>query len=311
MAGEHGLILDVDPGHDDAVAMLLALRWPGFRVLGVVATAGNQTLDRTLRNARAVVALAGSDAPVAAGRKGPLVGQLTTAPTIHGQTGLEGVTMEDLAPLYPESAQRLVSDIARSWDGPLTMVATGPLTNLAVTLAADPYIQRRLDRVVIMGGCVGGGNITPAAEFNFFVDPEAARIVLDAGMMPTVVGLNVTHRALISTREIAAIESLGSPQARAVATWLGFYGAAYSRRFGWDGIPLHDACAVLETVEPGLVKTEDMAISVETRGDLTRGALVPDLRPLVEPPAPNARVAVDILRDRFVELLMNGLKSYQ
>lgn len=304
------LILDVDPGHDDAVAMLLALNWPGVEVPGIVATAGNQTLQRTARNARQVVALAGSNVPVSLGRDRPLLADLVTSEKVHGESGLEGIELEELGPVHQLSGADFLVETIRGSREPVTLVATGPLTNVAIAFLRAPDIAKRLERLVIMGGALDAGNVTPVSEFNFRTDPEAAKLVLEAGANATVIGLNVTHQALVIPPEVQAIKELGSPQARAVASWLEFYGDAYRKWYDWEGVPVHDACAVLEALHPGLVTTAPLPVTVETGGQLSRGQLVADRRPAVDPPKPNAQVAVGIDRQEFMKLLMYGLERY-
>ncbi len=304
------LILDIDPGHDDAVAVLLALNHPRCKVLGVVATAGNQTLERTVSNARKVVALAGQDTPVVAGRPTTIMSEQIAVSRVHGDSGLEGVELRAEAPLLDRSAPGFVASLIESTPSPVTLVATGPLTNLAAFVLGYPELAARLERVVIMGGSISGGNVTPAAEFNFYVDPAAARVVLRSGLFPTVIGLDVTHRALLYPEELMAIKDLGSKQALAVWSWLEFYGAQYRRRNDWDGIPIHDAVAVLDALEPELVTKAAMAVDVESGPGVARGQLVADRRPGRLAMEANALVGVDVNRARFVDLLIRGLARY-
>lgn len=304
------LILDVDPGHDDAVAMLLALRWPGVRVLGVIATAGNQTLERTAKNARQVIHLAGSDAPTSLGRDRPILADLVTSAEVHGESGLEGIDLQGLGPVHELAGADFLVEMVRSSVEPVTLVATGPLTNVAIAFLRDPQLPSLLERLVIMGGGLDTGNVTPVSEFNFRTDPEAAKLVLSAGANPTVIGLNVTHQALVMQQDVKTIRELGSPQAEAVASWLEFYGSSYRKWYGWEGVPIHDACAVLEAVQPGLVESRSFHVTVETGGDLARGQLIADRRPLREGSEPNAQVAVGIDRQAFMELLLEGLGRY-
>lgn len=298
------VILDCDPGHDDALAIMLACASPELELLGVTTVAGNQTVEKTTLNALKVLTLIGEPIPVARGSGRPLVRELVTAPEVHGESGLDG------AELPPPSSSPLdvhaVDFIVRAAREPLTIIATGPLTNIALALSLAPEIAGRVE-IVLMGGGIGGGNVTPAAEFNFYVDPEAAAIVLSSGAPVTMVGLNVTNRALLAPEEIEGIASLDGPVSAVAADLLRFYAAANERLLGIRGAPLHDPLAVAAAIDPGVIRTEELYVGVETRGELTRGAAVVDLH-RVTGEAPNARVAVDLDLQRFKGMILRALE---
>jgi purine nucleosidase/pyrimidine-specific ribonucleoside hydrolase len=292
------ILLDCDPGHDDAIALLLALGSPELELRGVTTVAGNQTLEKTTANALRVLELAGrADVPVAAGCARPLVRELYVAADVHGETGLDG---PELPPPQAEpSAQHAVDFLAEQLVG-ATLVATGPLTNVALLLARYP--DARPERIVLMGGAIAEGNVTPAAEFNIWADPEAAARVFGSGLDVTMVGLDVTHRALV-TRALAEQLRASGRVAEAVAELLDFYGVFHREVYGFDGSPVHDAVAVAHVIDPTLLEVERLNVRVDRESALCRGRTVVDLwrRTGLEP---NAGVAVGIESERFLRLLL-------
>jgi pyrimidine-specific ribonucleoside hydrolase len=291
------ILLDCDPGHDDAIALLLALASPELELRGITTVAGNQTIDRTTRNALIVLALAGrDDVPVARGAAQPLARELRTAPNVHGETGLDGPRdlpePSDTVLLGEDAAEFLAARLERG----VVLVPTGPLTNVATALERGATPQR----IVWMGGSVGEGNVTPSAEFNAFVDPEAAARVFAAGVDLTMVGLDVTHRALAREEHRERLRASG-PIGRFVAELLDFYGRFHKERYGWNGSPIHDALAVAVVIDPTLVRTEQVHVRVHTDED-DRGRTQ-----IVEGEAPNAHVALDVEADRFLELLCSRI----
>lgn len=305
------IILDVDPGHDDAVALLMAVASPAIDLLAVTCVAGNAPLANTQENARKVLTLAGAiDVPVAAGLDRPLVRPLRTAPNVHGASGLDGPKL--LVPameLDPRHAVDLIVEIASAASRPITLVPTGPLSNVAMALRRAPGLKDHIARIVLMGGAVGQGNTTPSAEFNMLVDPDAASIVFSSGIPITMVGLDVTHQALVGTADKERIRALGNPVARTVAELLDFFGRHHRERYGWDGSPLHDPCCVAEVIRPGLITTRPMYVQVETASPLTMGRTVCDVWG-VTGQAPNADVGVGIDRQGFLEILLECLGRY-
>jgi len=310
------IILDCDPGHDDAIAIMLAVADPTIDLRAVTTVAGNVTLDHTTRNALRVLDMVGrSDIPVAAGRAAPLVRDLSTAAVMHGETGLAGPL-----PAQPSRAaleigaialmQQVVADSAE----PVTLVATGPLTNVADLITQQPEIVDQLAQIVIMGGAVDLGNWTPAAEFNIWVDPHAADLVFrhgcaenrTPGRVPlTMIGLEVTHQAWL-TDEHADLLRGASATGTFVAELLDHFVGFHQERFGWEGAPIHDAVTIAHLIDPTLVQTQGMNVQIEVASPLCMGRTVADRWNVTGLPT-NARVGLGIDRPRFVDLLMARL----
>ncbi|MEV4534593.1 nucleoside hydrolase [Asanoa sp. NPDC049518] len=303
------VIVDCDPGHDDALALLLAVGDPRLRVLGVTTVAGNQTLDKTTRNALRMLALAGvGDVPVAAGCGRPLVGELTVAENIHGTSGLDGPDLDlpvgEVAGVHAvDLTRRLIADSPE----PVTLIALGPLTNVALLLRRHPEVAPRVRRVVFMGGSTDRGNTTPLGEFNIVTDPEAADIVLRSGLPTTMIGLNVTHQALATEQIIAEFRGLGTRLGAVCAELMTFFASAYLREFGFPHPPVHDPIAVATVIDPSVVRTVAAPVAVELTGTHTRGATVVDLHHRTSA-TPNVDVAVGIDVDAFWRLLMTAVK---
>jgi ribosylpyrimidine nucleosidase len=305
------VILDVDPGHDDAVALLLAAGSPALDLRLVTVVAGNQTLEKTLRNALAVLSASGRrDVPVAGGMDRPLVRPQVVAGHIHGQTGLDGPPLPEvtLRPA-PEHAVDLLIRAFRASDGDITLVPTGPLTNVAVAMRMAPDILPRIKQIVLMGGAIDFGNATPAAEFNIYADPEAAHIVFTSGVPLTMVGLDVTHQAQALHDRRARIEALGTPVARLVCGWLDFFAARYREVYGFEGPPLHDPCAVAQVIRPGIVRTRPMAVEIDVSHGPCYGRTICDRRGVTGKP-PSADVGVGIDVDGLYDLLVETLARY-
>jgi len=294
------ILIDCDPGHDDAIALLLALGSPEVELLGVTTVHGNQTLEKTTKNALRVLELAGrSDIPVAAGADRPLQRELHVASHVHGESGLDGPVLPEptTAPVTQEAADFLAEKIV---DGAV-LVPTGPLTNIALLLERHPDAAAKVSEIVLMGGAIAEGNMTPAAEFNVWADPEAAQAVFHSGIEVTMVGLDVTHRALLTSDDAERLRSTGKIGAF-VADLVEFFKVYHQETYGWDGAPIHDAVAVAEVVQPGLVTTRLRNVEIETVSDLCRGRTVVDLwrRTSREP---NAKVGVGIDSEGFFRLL--------
>jgi pyrimidine-specific ribonucleoside hydrolase len=299
------ILLDCDPGHDDAIALLLALASPELELLGVTTVAGNQTLEKTTANAIRVLDFVGrGDIPVAAGAAAPLVREPFVAVHVHGESGLDG---PDLPPPRREPLQQhavdFIAEQIRARNGAVTLVPTGPLTNVAWLLALHP--DARPERIVLMGGAIAEGNVTPAAEFNIWADPEAAARVFASGIDLTMVGLDVTHKALFTPAHEQRLEGRVGEMVRAL---LQFYGEFHRRQYGWDGSPIHDAVAVAHVARPDLLETAERAVKVDTGPELSRGRTYVDLwrRMGWEP---NAHVSLDIDRNAFLDLLVERLNS--
>jgi purine nucleosidase/pyrimidine-specific ribonucleoside hydrolase len=302
------ILLDCDPGHDDAVAILLATGNETIDLRAITTVAGNCPLDLATRNARRVAALAGLDVPIAAGAAGPRAGELVTAPDIHGESGLDGHDLIEEAPLDPRSAIELMAAEIEAAPEPLTLVPTGPLTNIADLLEQRPDLKPHIHEIVLMGGSTERGNATPAAEFNIWVDPEAAALVFESGVPITMIGLNLTHQAL-ATREVQArIRGLDTAPAHAVADWMEFFGSRYERVFGRFAPPVHDPCTVAMLIDPSVMRCTNSFVAVETEGRWTRGMTVVDLHGRLGREA-NARVALELDAPRFWDLVIGSLAN--
>ncbi len=303
------IILDCDPGHDDAIAMMLAWGHPDIELAAVTTVAGNQTLEKVTRNALAIARVAGiTGVPFAAGAARPLVRPLETAPEIHGASGLDGPALpEPHHELDPRHAAQLIVDLVLASDpGEITIVPTGSLTNIALAVRTAPEIVDRVREVVLMGGAYGGGNWSAAAEFNIAVDPEAADIVFGAGWPVTMVGLDVTHRALATADVRDRIHALATPAARFVGDLLGFFAESYRSTQGFEAPPVHDPCAVALVLDPTLFTVRRAPVAIELSGTHTRGMTVVDLR---APAREDCRtsVATDIDADRFWDVVVDAL----
>jgi inosine-uridine nucleoside N-ribohydrolase len=298
------VLIDCDPGQDDAIALLLALASPELDVRGVTTVAGNQTLEKTTTNALRVLELAGrGDIPVAAGADRPLEGELVTAADAHGETGLDG---PDLPPPRLEPLDEHAVDFLGERIEGTTLIALGPLTNVALLL------ERRAEqpeRIVLMGGAIAEGNMTPSAEFNIWVDPEAAHRVFSSGLDVTMVGLDVTNRAVLTAEHAARLREAGAVGA-AVAAMLDFYLGFYLAAYDHGGAPIHDAVAVAHVLQPGLLKTLERHVEIDHGPGLCRGRTVVDMRRRTVLPEPNARVAVDVDVEDFRKLLLERLANF-
>jgi pyrimidine-specific ribonucleoside hydrolase len=291
--------------------MLLALARPEVRLLAVTTVGGNADVRRTTRNALAVLTLAGrTDVPVAMGAEGPLVRPLRVADWVHGESGLDGADLpEPAAGPVPEGAVALMARLIRDSPSPVTLVPTGPLTNVALLLRAHAELRPRIARICLMGGAMGEGNATASAEFNIWVDPEAAAEVFDCGLSVAMMGLDVTHQARVTVAESDAWATLGTRTGRVFADLFRFFARFHRDRYGWDGSPIHDAVAVAHVLDLGLVRTEPYRVDVETTSELTRGRTVVDIRGLLGRP-PNVDVGVGIDRERFLGLVRDALAAF-
>ncbi len=302
------MILDVDPGHDDAVALMMACGSPALDLLAVTTVAGNVSLEKTTRNALKVLSLIGhTDVPVAAGASAPLVRTLRTAEHVHGESGLAGPEIPD-ATFGPDgrNAVRLISEALEDSSEPVALIPTGPLTNVANLLRERPDLKDRISRITLMGGSIGLGNTTPAAEFNIYVDPEAAHKVFDSGLPIKMCGLDVTHEAGAGPEERDRLRSLGSIGG-VVAGFLEFFAGTYESIYGFGAPPLHDPVAVAAVLAPEILETRPMRVEVECEGNLTRGETVCDYYGVTGKP-PNAEVGIALERDGFFELLYEALE---
>jgi inosine-uridine nucleoside N-ribohydrolase len=303
------ILLDCDPGHDDAIALLLALASPEVDLVGVTTVHGNQTLEKTTLNALKLLEFVGrTDVPVAAGADRPLRREPFVAEYVHGQSGMDGPALPQptTAPVDGHAADFIARTVLESAE-PVTLVPTGPLTNIGLFLSLHPDAAARVERIVLMGGAIGEGNVTPAAEFNIWVDPEAADRVFSSGLDVTMVGLDVTHRAIFGPEPTARLKAAGRVGAM-VAELLEFYGRFHRETYGWNGSPIHDAVAMAHAFRPGILETIRTGVRVDCGEELGRGRTNVDLRGRVGW-EPNAHVAVEIDADAFIELLVERLSS--
>lgn len=306
------IILDCDPGHDDAIAMVLALASPELDVKAITASAGNQTPDKTLRNVLRMLTLLGrQDIPVAGGARKPLMRELIIAENVHGESGLDGPALPE-PDFTPQActAVELMAKTLRESPQPVTIVATGPQTNVALLLNSHPELHDKIARIVLMGGAMVLGNWQPAAEFNIYVDPEAAEIVFQSGIPVVMAGLDVTHRAQIHGLDIERFRQVGNPVATIVAELLDFFMEYHKdSKWGFTGAPLHDPCTIAWLLKPELFTSVERWVGVETQGKYTQGMTVVDYYFLTGK-QPNTTVLLDIDRERFVDLLVERLAFY-
>ncbi|MGH9431584.1 MAG: nucleoside hydrolase [Terriglobia bacterium] len=304
------IILDCDPGHDDAIAIVLAYASPQIELLAITTVAGNQTLAKTTLNAQRVMTLAGiRGIPLAAGADRPLTRDPIVAGEIHGESGLDGYDFP--APrvgVEPRHAADLMIETLLRQDR-VTLVPTGPLTNVALALRKNPAILPRIAEIVLMGGSYSLGNVTPAAEFNIYADPEAADIVFRSGVPITMVGLDLTRQARVTEDVLRRIRGVKNAVADMAIGLMTFFSSTYKNRFGFDAPPLHDPCAVARVINPAIVRSRPTNVMVETRGAWTYGATVCDLYG-VTGRAVNAQVATELDVEGFWTLILDALASY-
>ncbi|HMR34096.1 MAG TPA: nucleoside hydrolase [Geminicoccaceae bacterium] len=303
------IIIDCDPGQDDAIALLLALASPeDLEVLAITAVAGNVPLRLTEHNARRIVQLAGRpEVPVFAGCDRPLLRALETAEYVHGETGLDGAVLADPGfALAPGHAVDAIIDLAMARPaGSVTLCPIGPLTNIAMALRKEPRLTGHLGRIALMGGSIELGNVTPAAEFNIFVDPHAADIVFRSGVPLVMFGLDVTHKALVTEPHLRRIEALGTPVAKAAAGLLDFYNRFDRERYSQPGGPLHDPCVIAWLLDPGLFEGKACPVEIVLEGPSAGRTLV-DWWNMHKHPA-NATVMRNVDAERFFDLLIARL----
>lgn len=304
------ILIDCDPGHDDMVAIMVAVASPELELVGVTTVAGNQTGAKTCQNALKTLTLIGETGiPVARGADKPLFRDLTVAPEIHGVSGLDGADLPEpgFRGVEQHAVDFLIQTIMES-SRPLTLVPTGPLTNVALAMLKDPRITTKLERIVLMGGAVFDSNITPAAEFNIYVDPEAAKVVFGSGVPLTMVGLDVTNKALFGFDDIERLAAMNGKVSRVVAPLLKFFARANRDIFGFDGAPLHDALAVAHLIAPEVIRTRKLNVEIETDGALTRGRTVADVYGVTGKTA-NTEVALEVDNDLFKEIVIQAIET--
>jgi purine nucleosidase len=303
------ILIDCDPGHDDAMAIWLAHGSPEVELVGITTVAGNHTLEKVTLNARRVCTVARiTGVPIAAGCERPLVRELTIAPMTHGTSGLDGTDFpEPTVPLSDLHAVDLIIELVMASPGEITLVPTGPLTNIALALRREARLATSVREVVLMGGAYTRGNSTPAAEANIFNDPEAAAVVFSAGWPVTMVGLDLTHQALATKEALAPIAALGTPLSRTIVELMAFFQRSYERVSGFVAPPVHDACAVARVIRPELVECVETFVTVETRGEWTRGMTLADFDNRLGH-EPNALVATHLDVDGFWRLMLDAVE---
>lgn len=301
------IIIDCDPGHDDAIAIFMALAHKDkLNLLGITTVGGNHIVEKITLNALKILSFVNEDIKVAKGAEKPLLRPLRTGADAHGDTGMDGPLLpEPKFQVVEENAVEFMADLIKNTEGKITLVPTGPLTNIALLLKAYPELTDKIEEISLMGGAALGGNVTPCAEFNIYVDPEAAKIVFDAGIPIIMSGLDVTHRAEIWDEEIEEFHRMGKVS-KLVGELLDFYGQV-SKRFGFVGSPLHDVCAVAWLLKPEIFTAKPCQVDVEIKSEVTRGMTVVNSN-LQEGEIPNATVLFDVDRDRFAEMLFESLR---
>jgi inosine-uridine nucleoside N-ribohydrolase len=307
----HKIILDCDPGHDDAIAILLAAHHPEIELLAITTVAGNQSIEKTTRNALKVCSLANiRSVPIAMGMEKPLLRPARHAGHIHGETGLDGPAIPEpdleLSPLH--GVDLLIKLLLES-DGDITLVPTGPLTNIATAIQREPAIVPKIQAISLMGGALGLGNVTPAAEFNVWADPEAAAIVFGCGRPITMVPLEVTHQALATDEVLSRLRVGQYPVAMFAAGLLSFYAERYRSVFGFSAPPVHDPCAVAAVIDPTIISAHMTYVEIETVSELTAGRTVCDVYG-TRGMTPNVRVGYALDVPRFWDMVIETLHSY-
>lgn len=308
------IIIDCDPGQDDAVALFLAMASPDeLEILGITAVAGNVPLELTQRNVRLMCDIAGrSDIPVFAGCDRPMVRELLTAEKVHGKTGIDGIdVVEPKTPLQEQHAVDFIVETLRAAeDESVTLVPTGPLTNIGTVIDRAPDVLAKIRQLVIMGGAMReGGNYSPSAEFNILVDPHAAAIVFGCGRPITSMGLDVTHQVLSTRARVERIRQLGNPVAEATAGMLGFFERHDSKKYGVEGAPLHDPCTIAWLLAPELFEGKFCNLSVETQSELTMGHTAIDFWHVTDRPH-NVNWIYSVDADGFYDLLTDRLARF-
>lgn len=304
------IILDCDPGHDDAIAMMLAWGNPNIDLLAVTTVVGNQTLEKVSRNALAVAEIANiRNIPFAKGCPRPLVREVETAPDIHGDSGMDGPKLPEPTQQFSEKhAAQLIIDLVMSHsEKTITLVPTGGLTNIALAARLEPRIIERVKEVVLMGGGYHTGNWSAVAEFNIKIDPEAAHIVFNAGWKVTMVGLDLTHQALATPDVVERFAALNSKPGQFVVELLEFFGKMYKQAQNFDAPPVHDACAVAYVIDPTLIDVEQVPVNIELTGTHTLGMTVTDFR--YPPKQCNTWVAKKLDKERFWNLVIDSVKN--
>ena len=304
------IIMDCDPGHDDAIAIILACASEKLDVRAITTVGGNQTIAKTTNNALRVLAFIDKKIPVAIGANNPLRRELEIAPSVHGDSGLDGPELpQPKEEALKISAFELMAKVVEESDEKITLVPTGPLTNIAIFLLSYPHLKSKIERISLMGGSAIGGNWTASAEFNILVDPEAADIVFKSGIPITMSGLDVTHKAQVYPEDIEKIKNQGGKVAVMVGELLEFFIKFHKEICGWEFAPLHDPCAVAWLINPDMFTSKKLNVQIDIDGEHTTGCTVTDFlnRFKLEP---NTDVLLDVDRHQFVDMLIDAVNKY-
>lgn len=304
------IVLDCDPGHDDAIALLLAVASPTVDLKAVTTTFGNCSVEDATRNALRILTLAGATTvPVAQGARGSLAGGAELGNYVHGASGLDGPELPtpDFAASDLSAVEMIERELAAT-DDPVTCVATGPITNIATVLQRNVVDRSKIREIIFMGGSVDRGNHTPTAEFNAYADPEALAIVLGSGLPVRMVGLNLTHQALATPGVVARMRAMNHHVGRVAAEWMGFFGSAYRAIWEFESPPVHDPCTVAALIRPDVIRWQRCFVAVETIGEWTRGTTVVDLHDRYRRAA-NVDVAMTLDIDTYWDLVLDAIDS--
>lgn len=305
------IILDCDPGHDDAIALMMAARHPSLDLLAVTIVQGNQDLDKVTRNALNVCQYLGIDVPVYRGMSVPMV---RTAPMrearLHGESGLDGPVFAPLTrQIESRHAVDFIIDKLLASDGDITLVPTGPLSNIAMAMRKEPAILPKIQEIVLMGGSYQHGNVTPAAEFNIFADPESGHVVFSSSRPVVMMGLDVTRQALCYPEIVDRMEKIGNPAARLFTDIMRYFNSTQKRVFGWQGAPLHDPTTIAWLIDPACIHTKSMYTEVDIRSEQSYGRTNCDFFNL-SGKEPNSKVAVKLEYDRFWDIVEECIRLY-
>ncbi|WZL75000.1 nucleoside hydrolase [Clostridiaceae bacterium 35-E11] len=306
------VILDCDPGHDDAINILLAGKSPYIDLQAITVVAGNQTLEKTAKNALNICSAVGiTDVPIAAGMSKPMVREQVIADDIHGETGLDGPSFDEpTIPLDPRHGVDLIIELLMKSEGDITLVPTGPLTNIAMAMRKEPKIVSKIEQIVLMGGAYQLGNVTPAAEFNIYADPEAAHVVFSCGRPVVMMGLDLTRQALATPEVIAKMKPIGNKASKLFVDLMEFFTKTQHEVFGWDSPPVHDPTTVAWLIDPSVIETKPMYVEVDIRSERSYGRTLCDYFGVVGKPA-NTEVAVKLDFDKFWNIVYETLKLYE
>ncbi len=306
------IILDCDPGHDDMVAIILALASKEINLLGITTVAGNQTVEKTFKNALATLTLLKrTDIPVFKGAEKPLLRKLKTAEDFHGDTGLDGIKLPEpkVKKTNIDAVDFIIDRLIKSSEK-ILLVATGPLTNIALSILKNPEIKYKIEHLVIMGGAIYDSNITPAAEFNIYVDPEAAKVVFESGIPITMIGLDVTNKCVFDFEDINKMKKSQNKLSRIIGNLLDFFARANLRTYNISGAPLHDPLTIAYLIDKNIIKTKHLHVDIETKGEFTSGATVVDIYNITGK-TPNAEVALKVDVQKYKSMIFNAINFFE